>query len=108
MATSPVDPTSIPLPGAMLPTETRAALRTAENLNVATADLLRFANEGALSMQSAFADDVISSAAQGLHDLLRIERPHLIANGYTANVDAVDYLGHEISRFLAEWIGDRQ
>jgi hypothetical protein len=99
MATSPVEPIAH-LPGAMLPTETRVALHTAENLNVATAEALRFANEGALSNHNAFSDDAISSAAQALHDLLRLERPYLIAAGDKSGVDAADYLGHEISRFL--------
>jgi len=91
-----------------LPPEIRAALCVAENLSIGTSDALRYTNEGPLSDRAAFADDAISSAAQGLHDMMRIERPHLVHAGDKDGLDALDHLCHEISRFMVDWIGERQ
>lgn len=114
MATSPVEPiahlpdTPPPAGPTRMHHSVRAALRTAENLNVGTAEVLRYANEGPRTDHAAFSDEAISSVAQGLHDLMRLERPHLLADGDTAGVDLLDYLSGEVSRFLVDWVGERQ
>lgn len=86
-------------------TEAQDALAAASATTEATAELIRFAREGALSTSFAFEIDTIEKLADALHTAIRIERPRIISasDPDPQGVELLDDLSHALMLFLESW-----
>lgn len=77
------------------------AFHAARDSAAVTAELLRFAREGAVSEQFAVEPETIEQGVASLRALIAIDLPH--ARARHDMVDALEQLDAALARFLVDW-----